>query len=141
MRKFGLILVALLLLVGCGRKELPQPLATAADAPLAMGEFTHSVEGTVLKLGLKLTGGNGVVGYQVDRAEIDPACGCPGAWRRYYELPPLAANRNVTLEQLISLKKSDIEYAFRVRAIDSDGRLGAWSDPIRAKVDERVMIK
>ncbi len=135
MRKMIVVLAVLgLTLSACGRKEPPQPVADAA--PPGIAEISHVIVGNSLKIDLKLVGGSYGIGYQIDRAEIDPYCKCPGFWRRYHEELPSPENMNKTeLTQLITLKNPDIEYAFRVRAIDALGRFSEWSRTIRAQAE------
>jgi hypothetical protein len=135
MRKF-LLLIAIMALVltGCGRKEAPQPIIN--DAPPVIAKISHEVVGNSLKIELSLEGGSHGIGYQIDRTEIDPYCKCPGFWRRYHEATPKSENfGKSSLTQLIVLKGMDVEYAFRVRAIDALGRFSDWSQVIRARAE------
>ena len=135
MRKHAIVLVAavgLLALAGCGRKEPPVPMSSSA--PPSIVSMTHDVHVNTLELELVLTGGGeGGVGYQIDRAPIDPYCNCPGFWRRYREVPAQPALVGVNTKVLIDLRGGTIAYAFRIRAVDSLGRLGPWSEIIRAR--------
>ena len=127
-----IITVTLLVLTGCGRKEPPQPIVN--DAPPSITEISHSISGNTLKIELKLAGGSYGIGIQVDRAEIDPHCNCPGFWRRYVESSPRAKNYEApSLTKFINLRGGDLEYAFRIRAVDALGRFGEWSKTIRAR--------
>ncbi len=135
-RMFGLrglwmLLAAAVALGGCGRKEPPQPIAPAA--PPAIAGLQHAVNGPALVLDFRLTGGAGGLGYQIDRAEIDPVCHCPTMWRRYFELPPQPGQGPRQVRKLVPLKTTETEFLFRVRAVDLDGRFGPWSAPIRAR--------
>lgn len=125
--------MATLILTGCGRKEAPQVMADAP--PPAITQLAHTISGNSLQLSLRLSGGEGGVGYQIDRAEIDPACDCPSFWRRYFEEYPNARLRDKELSKMINLRSSETAYAFRVRAVDALGRLGPWSKPIRARAE------
>jgi len=126
--------LSVLILTGCGRKEMPQPVTS--EEPPSIVSISHEVAGNSLKIELQLAGGSYGIGYQIDRAEIDPYCKCPGFWRRYLEEAPNPANFDKPrLSQLISIKSLDTEYAFRVRAIDALGRFSEWSQIIRVKID------
>ncbi len=131
----GRWLVACLMLAvaaaGCGRKEPPRPLAEAG--PPAIEELRAEVNGPALVLDFRLVGSRSGVGYQIDRAEIDPVCRCPSMWRRYFEQPPLPEFAGRHERRLISLKSTEREFLFRIRAVDAEGRLGPWSEPIRAR--------
>lgn len=135
MRKIVLILAmaTTLILTGCGRKEAPQVVVDTA--PPEVVELQSVVSGNSLRLDFRLTGGQGGVGYQIDRAEIDPHCDCPSFWRRYFEAYPNAEMRKAAQYKMINLKGGDMEYAFRIRAVDSLGRLSPWSKVIRAKAE------
>jgi hypothetical protein len=137
MRKVLFILaIAALVLSGCGRKEPPQPVTS--NAPPAIVEISHIVEGNILRISMELSGGSDGIGFQVDQAEIDPYCNCPGFWRRYREKSPHPQNFDKPLSQLITLKSLEKEYAFRVRAIDALGRLSEWSKVIRVRAETGV---
>lgn len=130
----AMILVLALALSGCGRKEAPQPVAE--QAPPAITAISHTMAGNLLKIEMKISGGSYGLGYQIDRAEIDPYCKCPGFWRRYQEQQPTKENLDKeNFSELIPLRVLDVEYAFRVRAIDALGRFSEWSQVIRAKAD------
>ncbi|MES0372420.1 MAG: hypothetical protein ABUK11_09105 [Mariprofundaceae bacterium] len=134
MHKIILILAMLaLVLGGCGRKEPPQPMADA-PAPKIVS-FKHSVESNALYLTLKISGGAYAVGFQVDRAEIDPSCKCPSFWRRLFEEVPSKKHLDKEISKLIWLKQ-EREYAFRVRAIDALGRFSEWTSPFLAKAEK-----
>lgn len=133
-KSFLIFSLAAILLFGCGRKEAPQPLAN--DAPPTIKAISHELAGNSLKINLQLSGGSQGIGYQIDRAEIDPYCNCPGFWRRFLEETPSAENFDKpVMSELIPLKTPNVEYAFRVRAFDALGRLGEWSQVIRVKAD------
>jgi len=133
MRKFLLLFImASFVLAGCGRKGPPQPIAE--NAPPAIVSIEHLITGNILKLGIKMSGGSGGIGYQIDRAEMDPYCKCPGIWRRNYEELPHPKNFDKSpISHLINLRSGDIEYLYRVRATDALGRFSEWSKPIRAR--------
>lgn len=131
-----LCLAILVLLSGCGRKELPQ--LTGEGPPPVISEITHIVEGNILVLNLRLQGGANGIGYQVDRAEVDPYCKCPGFWRRFFERPPMLGQAGKQLDRNIDLNTSVGEYVFRVRATDGLGRLGPWSRIFRAKAKPMI---
>ena len=127
-----IIAVTALLFSGCGRKEPPQPIVN--DAPPSVTIISHSVSGNTLKVDMKLAGGSYGIGIQIDRAEIDPHCNCPGFWRRYVESSPKAKNYDKpSLSKFINLRGGELEYAFRIRAIDALGRFSEWSKTIRAR--------
>jgi hypothetical protein len=135
MRKFLLLFImAAFVVVGCGRKEPPQPIAD--NAPPAIVSLKHIQSGNSLRLEIEMSGGSDGIGYQLDRAEIDPYCKCPGIWRRHYEVPPSPKNFDKSsISKMINLRGGDIEYVFRVRAIDALGRFSEWSKPIRARAE------
>jgi len=135
MRKFLLLFImAAFVFAGCGRKGPPQPIAE--NAPPAIVSIEHLIAGNSLKLDIKMSGGSGGIGYQIDRAEMDPYCKCPGIWRRHYEVLPNPKNFDKSsISQLINLRGGDIEYLFRVRAVDALGRFSEWSKPIRARAE------
>jgi predicted small lipoprotein YifL len=134
MRKWAIptVCIMVLALAGCGRKEPPVPMA--ASAPPSIVSMKYDVHVNTLEIDLVLTGGDaGGVGYQIDRAPIDPYCHCPGFWRRYRVMPAQPALVGTHTKVLIDLRGGSIEYAFRIRAVDAIGRLGAWSKIIRAR--------
>ncbi len=124
------LLMAALVLGGCGRKEAPQ-IALDSQPPQLVG-LQHELSGMVLKLDFELAGSPAGVGYQVDRAVIDPYCKCPGLWRRYLEELPTQKIIGVPITKLLRLRSTTTEYVFRIRAIDTAGQLGPWSEHIRA---------
>jgi len=134
MRNFFLVgMVCIVALAGCGRKEMPQ---ADSSEPLRLVHLTHQKAVSVLQLKFTILGGVGAVGYQVDRGEIDSHCNCITHWQRYYEQATLPRIKGK--EQTRNLKLLDYrrEFAFRIRAVDSMGNLGAWSEPIRARADK-----
>jgi hypothetical protein len=40
-----------------------------------------------------------------------------------------------SISQMLNLRGGDIEYVFRVRAVDALGRFSEWSKPIRARAN------
>ena len=128
--RIWVLLMAALVLSGCGRKEAPQ-IAHDSQPPQLVG-LQHELNGIVLKLDFELAGSPEGVGYQVDRAEIDPYCKCPGLWRRYLEELATAKNVGVPITKLLRLRSTTTEYVFRIRAVDTTGQLGPWSEHIRA---------
>ncbi len=124
MRKFLLLCAMLLVMVGCGRKEPPQVLVDAGPPQITSLNVIDADPSR--KLEIQLAGGEGGVGYQMERAEMDPYCKCPSAWLRYYEEPPLARNNTRVLLKMIRLEVGGHDYVYRLRAIDAVGRLGAW---------------
>ena len=110
-KKLIIAALTLLLVIGCGRKEAPQVIAEAS--PPSLVSFAHVVSGNGLKINVRLAGGSGGVGYQVDRAEIDPYCKCPGMWRRYVEEYPSLKNRDKSLTKMINLRTHEVSFAFR----------------------------
>jgi len=131
-----IITVTLLVLTGCGRKEPPQPVMS--DAMPTLTQVNHVVSGNVVNIEVEISGGSHGIGFQIDRAEIDPYCNCPGFWRRYQEQTPRAENFGKPLSQVINLKDPNKEFAFRVRAIDALGRFSDWSKIIRVRVDAEL---
>ncbi len=119
-----------LTLAGCGRKEPPMPVADTA--PPVIASMTHRIHLNTLEIDMVLSAGDpGGVGYQVDRAPIDPYCNCVGFWRRYRG--EQARPDRVGAKTTVLLGLHGTEYAFRIRAVDSMGRLGPWSKIIRAR--------
>jgi len=125
-----ILLLAVLVLGGCGRKEAPRIVGDAQPPKLV--DLRHEQQGMVLKLDFTLTGDPEGVGYQIDRAKIDPYCKCPDFWRRYLEQMPSKNNVGVPISKLLKLRSTTTEYVFRIRAFDAIGRLGSWSRHIRA---------
>jgi len=136
MRKFVLLLViSAFIIVGCGRKEPPQAIADSAPPALLSVESVIAVNS--LQLDIKMSGGAGGIGYQIDRAEIDPYCKCPGIWRRFDEALPNPKNFDrPSISHLINLRSADNEYVFRVRAVDALGRFSEWGQTISARAVE-----
>ncbi len=123
-----------LILSACGRKEAPQPEAVKTMPVIAQLNVDHTEE--VVRLRLRLEGGRGAIGYQLDRAELDPYCKCPDMWRRYYELPPSPNNRDKELVKVIRTEAADRRYLYRLRAVDSEGHLGHWSKVIQVETKQ-----
>jgi len=138
MRKLLFIVLTALLVVGCGRKEAPQTWFDPSEpeqAWLDKGEpriatldITDAAPSK--RLSIELSGGEGGVGYQLQRAEMDPFCQCPGTWHPYYEEPPLRRNEGKTLEKMLRFELGSHAYVYRLRAIDALGRLSPWSETI-----------
>ncbi|MDX8412139.1 MAG: hypothetical protein R8K46_09775 [Mariprofundaceae bacterium] len=127
------LIAGLLLLSACGLKEAPQLVQDLGPPEIA--DFKYSMEGNGLRMTFKLRGGAGGIGYQVDRAEIDPACDCPSFWRRFYEQPPLA-NQNGRRQQRTLGVPFERNFAFRIRAVDGLGHLGAWGEVMRVRAEK-----
>jgi len=125
-------LLTAVVLGGCGKKEMPQPIVAGSEKPQLVN-LSYEQAGNVLKLNFSLRGNPAGLGYQIDRTEIDPYCQCPGFWRRYYDQQPLADLVNRNIKKIINLRTARIEYVYRLRAIDLDGNLGSWSKSIRAR--------
>ncbi len=134
MRNIPVLLVFLVVLAGCGRKEPPQ--ATDPRQPPVIASLAHKISGNLLQLDLRLQGGAGALGFQVDRAEQEPGCKCPGFWRRYFEAPPSPRQKGKSITKTFNLHSHKHAYYFRVRAIDDLGRLGPWSKLIFAQAEE-----
>lgn len=124
--------VLAVLLNGCGRKEVPQAIVDDSVKPRIVG-LQHKVTGNVLRLDFVLKGSSEGVGYEIDRTQMDPYCQCPGFWRRFFEQPALAKQVNEDSYRIISLKTAEVEFLFRIRAIDAFGNFGPWSKLIRAQ--------
>jgi len=131
MRKL-LWLVVVLMVVSCGRKEPPQVMLDAGEPELVLLHVLDAAPSK--KLEIQLAGGQGAVGYQMERAEMDPYCKCPSMWQRYYEEPPQPKNSTRVLKKMIRLEVGGHDYVYRLRAIDAFGRLGKWSKILRADV-------
>jgi predicted small lipoprotein YifL len=129
---FLLGMLTLVALGGCGRKELPQP---DTSAPLRIVDLKAEKAVSVLQLRFTIQGGFGPVGYQIDRAEVDPVCSCLTAWQRYFEQPALTHQKDTQLVRNLKLLDPHREFAFRIRAVDSVGNLSTWSKPMRARAD------
>ena len=124
MRNSVLFMMVALLMAGCGRKEPPQAIIESDKPVIASLKVVNAAPSN--KLEIRLAGGAGGVGYQIDRAEMDPYCKCPSMFQRYYEEPPMVQNYNRLLKKMIRLEVGGHDYVYRVRAIDAAGRLGAW---------------
>ncbi|MDX8407691.1 MAG: hypothetical protein R8L58_04825 [Mariprofundaceae bacterium] len=131
LRGVAVLLILGLLASGCGRKEAPQLIAEGAAPRLV--DLKYEVNGGSLKLDFILSGSPAGVGYQIDRTEMDPYCGCPGFFRRYFEQPAFAGQVGKPLTKLINLKTTRKEFVFRIRAVDAEGNLGQWSEAIHAR--------
>ena len=131
-RSVWLCLVLAVLLNGCGRKEVPQAIVDDSVKPQIV-DLQYKVIGNVLRLDFVLKGSSEGVGYEIDRTQMDPYCQCPGFWRRFFEQPALAKQVNEDSYRIISLKTADVEFLFRIRAVDAVGNFGPWSKLIRAQ--------
>lgn len=125
-------LAAILLLAGCGRKEAPQIMSDSSFKPEIVG-LTHTFDVNILQLEFSLKGSPAGVGYQIDRAEVDPYCNCPGFWRRYDERFPNPKLLEEPIKKLISVKVKNRAFLFRIRAYDDAGNIGPWSKMIRGQ--------
>ncbi len=128
------LILGALILSACGRKEAPQPEAVKTMPAIAQLNIDHTEE--VVRLRLRLNGGRGGIGYQLDRAELDPYCKCPDMWWRYYELSPSPKNRDKELVKVIRTEAADRRYLYRLRAVDSEGHLGRWSKVIQVETQK-----
>ncbi len=126
-------LIAVMLIGGCGHKMMPQPITTDGIKPQIIN-LKHQVEVNVLVLQYTLQGNADGVGIQIDRAEEDPYCHCPGRWQRFRELPPTANKLHHPQRTLIPITGLNRKFLFRVRAIDADGQFSSWSKPIKAEI-------
>ncbi len=124
MRNMMLLILGVLLMAGCGRKEPPQAIVDTTAPVVATLKVIDADPSK--KLEIQLAGGAGGVGYQIERAEMDPYCKCPSVWRRYYEEPPLEKNNTRMLQKMIRMEVSGNDFVYRLRAIDAAGRLGSW---------------
>jgi hypothetical protein len=127
--RIWILLMAVLLLGGCGRKEAPQIVHDSQPPQLV--NLQHELNGMVLKLDFELAGSPEGVGFQIDRAAIDPYCKCPGLWRRYLEELATAKKVGVPMTKILRLRSTTIEHVFRIRAVDTAGQFGPWSEHIR----------
>lgn len=129
------LLMALLLLAGCGRKEAPKIVTDTSLKPEIV-DLTYSTDIGLLQLNFSLKGNPAGVGFQIDRTELDPYCKCPGFWRRYDESLPKAELLKGPVTKLIAIKARNTEYLFRIRAYDDNGNVGPWSKLIRAQYQD-----
>lgn len=120
-------------LAACGKKEPPQIVETST--PPNIEQLQTMTTGKSIQFTFRLVGGEEGVGYQIDRAIEDPYCKCPGFWRRYYEEAPKTGLQGKEVKKLLSLGTGESVYYFRIRAVDGLGRLGPWSQPIRARAE------
>jgi len=130
MRKLCLIVLAAWLMTGCGRKEPPQAWIDKGEPRIA--SITVVKAGTSKKLQIELADGEGGVGYQLERSEIDPYCQCPSTWHAFTEIPPSRSNEGKILERVLRFEISGHYFLYRVRAVDALGRLGKWSETFKA---------
>lgn len=127
----SVLVIGLLLLSGCGRKEAPQVVVDPSLKPQLVN-LQSQVIGNVLELTYRLQGNPQGVGVQIDRTEMDPYCQCPGFWQRFQEDMPTAKQVDVEVKKLVALKVMDKEFLFRIRAIDVNGNFGPWSKMVHA---------
>jgi len=136
MRKMLIFLMVSGIALGaCGRKEMPQVDVDTGKPPHIEG-LTHEMAGNSLRVSFAILGGSGPVGYQVDRAEIDPHCNCAAFWQRFFEQPAIRGQKGKVLSHTLNLRNYKREFSFRIRPVDSYGNLGAWSPPIRARAEK-----
>ncbi|MDQ6959588.1 MAG: hypothetical protein Q9M27_01055 [Mariprofundaceae bacterium] len=122
-------------LAACGRKEMPQ---VDTGKPPHIEALKHDMAGNSLRLTFAILGGAGPVGYQIDRAEIDPHCNCPGFWQRFFEQPAIRGQKGKVLSHTLNLRTYKRAFAFRIRAVDFFGNLGAWSNAIRVRAEKML---
>ena len=137
MRRLALVVMIGLLMAGCGRKEMPQPILEQTPPP-SIVSLAHEQNYNSIRITMRLAGGGGVLGYQIDMAQTDPICHCRTPWQRDYELQPRKAMDQKDIVRLITIHKSGVEFFYRVRAVDALGRLGQWSKTIRAQPVEKL---
>jgi len=130
MRNLCLILLAAFVMAGCGRKEPPQAWIDKGEPRIAVLKVINAQSSK--KVRIELADGEGGVGYQIERSELDPYCQCPSTWHPFAEVPPSRKNLDKTLERMLRLEIGGHYYVYRIRAIDALGRLGKWSQTIQA---------
>jgi len=130
-----LLMMTGVLLGACGRKEMPQ---VDTGKPPHIEALKHDMAGNSLRLTFALIGGTGPVGYQIDRAEIDPHCNCPAFWQRFLEQRAIRGQKEKVLSRTINLRTYKRAFAFRIRAVDFAGNIGAWSKPIRVRAEKMM---
>jgi len=135
MRNMFVLLMITGVLIGCGRKEMP--IVDTRKPPHIEG-LKHEMAGNSLRVSFAILEGAGPVGYQIDRAEIDPHCNCPKFWQRFYEQPVLRNQKGKVLAHTLNLRNYKRAFVFRIRAVDMFGNLGAWSTPIRARAEKML---
>jgi len=124
-----------LLLTACGRKEMPQ--VVASDGPPEIAQLNVESTFKVVRMNLRLKGGHSGIGYQIDRAELDPYCNCPDRWQRYFEQQPSPLNADKEIVKVFRTEQGDHQFLYRLRAIDGEGRLGTWSKVIHTEVQPK----
>lgn len=127
-----LLLSVIIALTSCGRKEPPQALSNNVAPSIIEMKLEESY--AVIRMTLRLQGDNGGVGFQIDRAELDPYCKCPSMWRRFVEEAPHRKNLGKDIVKMIRVEAGENHYLYRVRAIDTEGRFSKWSKTIQAKI-------
>jgi len=130
-----LFMMAGVLLGACGRKEMPQ---VDTGKPPHIEALKHDMAGNSLRLTFALLGGSGPVGYQIDRAEVDPHCNCLKFWQRFFEQTAIRGQKGKILSHTLNLRTYKRAFAFRIRAVDFFGNIGAWSKPIRARAEKMM---
>jgi len=135
MPKFFIGIIVVLMLLGCGRKEIPQ-LQHGASSPPKITQLSYVVNGQVVKFLLKLEGGRDGIGFQVDRTLLDPHCKCAGSWQRYSEMVPQSRYQGKKVSRMFGLPLEDTTYLFRIRAVDMEGHLSEWSETMQAHSDK-----
>ncbi len=126
-----------LVMVGCGRKEMPQPVLEQTPPP-SIVSLAYEQHYNSIRVTMRLAGGGGFLGYQIDIAQTDPICHCRTPWQRDYELQPRKGMDQKDVVRLITIHKAGVEFFYRIRAVDALGRLGPWSKTIRAQPVERI---
>ncbi len=132
---FLLLMITGVVLGACGRKEMPQ---VDTGKPPHIEALKYEVAGNSLRLTFAVLGGAGPVGYQIDRAEIDPHCNCPAFWQRFFEQSPIRGQKKKLLTHTMNLQTRKRAFAFRIRAVDFFGNLGVWSKTIRVRAEKML---
>lgn len=130
------ILLALVLLVGCGRKTLPVPPQGLLPAPISDLAYTPDADGVTLTWSYPMRLENGepldqVDGFELIRAVMpdeDDCAGCPIPFQRPEKIPAAslgeAGNRDgaVRVSYHLPLDRPGYRYTFKVRSF----RSGVW---------------
>lgn len=135
MRNIFVLLMLTGILVGCGLKEIPQ---IDTRKPPHIEGLKHDISGNILRISFTILEGDGPVGYQIDRAEIDPHCNCPESWQRFFEQPVLRKQKGKVLTHMLNLRNYKRAFVFRLRPVDMMGNLGAWSKSIHARAEKMI---